>query len=258
MKKLLPLLVCLSLTTFSSVGFANTPELTMGDAIDKAGRQRMLTQRMIKAYAMEGMQLKPDAVYELKDAADLFSSQLAELTKFAATPQEQQQVEKINLLWNELRPDIVETPSLNQASELNELAELLLKESHQLVLMLEQRSGKLAGKLVNTSGRQRMLSQRIAKIYLLQTWGLKNTFLSAQYEQAVSDFDTALLTLTGASINTDDIDGDLAKVQKNWRVFGISNFSQRYNTRVPSLVVRSMDRILKQMNTITGKYAKLH
>lgn len=258
MRKLIHMLLCLTLLGGGSLTSAESFGLSMGDAIDKAGRQRMLTQRMIKAYAMEGMQLRPDAAYEINEAAELFSSQLSELRKFAANDEEKQQVAKITLLWSELRPDVLSPPSLNNASELNELAELLLQESHQLVLMLERRSGKLAGKLVNTSGRQRMLSQRIAKIYLLQTWGLENTFLNAQYSKAVGEFDSALGSLMSAPINTTEIDRDLAQVNKNWQVFGISNYSQRYNTRVPSLVVRSMDRILKQMNTITGKYAKLH
>ena len=234
------------------------PSLTMGDAIDKAGRQRMLTQRMIKAYASAGMDLKIDANVELKSAADLFDLQLAELTVFAATPAEKTQIDKITLLWNDLRPEFEDFPSANRGSELNDLAELLLRESHQLVLMLEKRSGTVAGKLVNMSGRQRMLSQRIAKVYLLQTWGLGSDLLQKHYDDAVKDFDKALATLKAAQINTPEITAALNEVEKNWRIFGISNFSKKYDTRVPSLVMRSMDKILGQMNTITGMYAKLH
>lgn len=140
--------------------------LTMGDAIDKAGRQRMLTQRMVKAYAMSGMDLKLGATSELKAAADLFSAQLAELTAFADNAQERTQIDKITLLWSDLHPEFDLAPDVDRAGELNDLAELLLKESHQLVLLLEKRSGTVAGKIVNISGRQRMLSQRIAKTYL--------------------------------------------------------------------------------------------
>ncbi len=249
-------LFLLALTVGGSAYAAST--LTMGDAIDKAGRQRMLTQRMIKSYALVGMKLKPGAQYEMEDAATLFDNQLAELTEFAANAVERRQIAKITLLWSDLREELGPEATLDKAGELNDLAELLLKESHKLVLMLEKRSGTIAGMLVNKSGRQRMLSQRIAKIYLLETWGLGSDITAKQYASAVDDFSDALALLIDAKVNTPDIRETLASVEKNWSIFGISNFSQKYETRVPSLVVRSMDRILLQMNGITAMYARLH
>jgi nitrate/nitrite-specific signal transduction histidine kinase len=231
--------------------------LTMGQAIDKAGRQRMLTQRMVKAYSLAGQKLKPGVHVELKAAAKLFNSQLEELTAFVATNREKEQIKTIKLLWSEFRPEVTDTPSQNKASEINDLAELLLQASHKLVVMLEKRSGSTASKLVNMAGRQRMLSQRIAKIYLLQTWRIGAGDLNNQYTESVDQFGDALDILIQSPINTPDISEALRAVQRNWDIFGISNFSAKYNTRVPSLVVRSMDRILVQMNGITAMYAAL-
>ncbi|MEW7980959.1 MAG: type IV pili methyl-accepting chemotaxis transducer N-terminal domain-containing protein [Candidatus Sedimenticola endophacoides] len=255
--KSLSWILLFSIVSFCGSGFAASA-LTMGDAIDKAGRQRMLTQRMIKSYSLVGMKLKPGAEHEMEGAASLFSAQLAELTAFAEGDAEREQVGRITLLWGDLRTELDQPPSLDRAGEFNDLAELLLQESHKLVLILEKRSGTVAGKLVNISGRQRMLSQRIAKIYLLETWGLGSDVMARQYEGAVSDFSDALVLLMEFRMNTPDIAEGLAAVKKNWDIFGISKFSQKYEARVPSLVVRSMDKILVQVNGITAMYAQLH
>jgi hypothetical protein len=59
-------------------------------------------------------------------------------------------------------------------------------------LQLEQVSGKPVGKLVNIAGRQRMLSQRVAKFYLAQTWEATVPNAQAELDKARAEFVAAL------------------------------------------------------------------
>ena len=61
--------------------------MTLNSAINKSGRQRMLSQRMTKAYCQMGLRVRGDeAQVQLNDAVKLFERQLAELKAFAPTP----------------------------------------------------------------------------------------------------------------------------------------------------------------------------
>ena len=62
---------------------AAEPIKTMGEAINQAGRQRMLTQRIVKAYCQIGQDIRYDvATQQLSGSAKLFEKQLDQLTKF--------------------------------------------------------------------------------------------------------------------------------------------------------------------------------
>lgn len=63
---------------------AESAELSPAAAINKAGRQRMLTQRMIKAYCQAGLGVMPQQSREqIRNAVKLFDAQLRELDSAA-------------------------------------------------------------------------------------------------------------------------------------------------------------------------------
>ena len=247
----------LGLVIVSVAGVADVYALTMGEAINKAGRQRMLTQRIVKSYLQIGQKVRLSfALDQRAESIELFESQLAELSKFAKTDEEKNTIKLITKLWAPVKQGAMTEPSKDQAEELEELAEVLLQQSHGFVLLLEKRSGTKAGHLVNIAGRQRMLTQRMAKFYLLRSWHMQRPEYLEGYEKAEDEFTKALAELTASRVNTKEIKDELAAVEKDWRVFGLSKLvgSDHF---VPAIVVRSLDKILVKMNIVTGMYAKL-
>ncbi|MCP4995186.1 MAG: hypothetical protein GY934_15615 [Gammaproteobacteria bacterium] len=247
----------LFLAVIASQTLTAAPIATMGEAINKAGRQRMLTQRMVKAYAQMGQDISYlVAEKQLAAAVDLFDAQLAELKAYSSTPDTEQGLKKVSKLWGPVKNAVLKKPERDQTEALRANAEMLLAAAHQVVLKFTAQSGTNQGHLVNIAGRQRMLSQRMGNLYMLRSWGFNNPEYLEDYKLAVSDFDNALQELSSSNDNTQEIRDALADVAANWKVFKLSNQMEE-GKYIPTLVTRMLDKILGQMNEITGMYAAL-
>lgn len=253
--KALSLSMFLSLGAVSISPMADAAINSMGEAINIAGRQRMLTQRMVKGYCMLGQKvLSAQAESELRQAITLFENQLKDLEGFRVNNEVSNGLAEVRRLWKPFKTLATRPPSLDQVQELRALGEKALYASHEVVLSLQDASGTNAGRLVNISGRQRMLSQRMANLYLLKSWGVNKSRYDSDLSQAMSEFKGALAELMAAEVNTPDIDRSLKKVKAQFAMFEYS-LNTDSGEFIPQTIAKASVKILKMMNDITGWYA---
>lgn len=165
-------------------------------AINVAGRQRMLSQRMAKAYALIGMKVEAPAAQQLLDQSiALFDSQLAQLKDFAPNDDTRRVVQQLAAEWQAYRDLLKEPPSRARAKDVYDSSDEVLTIAHRLVLACEKAQGAPQERLLNFAGRQRMLSQRLAKLFLFTAWDVNAQAAQMEFNMARGEFASGMASL---------------------------------------------------------------
>lgn len=231
----------------------------LNEAINKAGRMRMLSQRMTKAYLCLGQQVQgPAATKALEQSMALFDRQLVELKSYAPNAELRDTYTQLESEWSIHKALLVGTaPSIANAGKLLVQDNKLLELAHRGTVQLERLSGKPLGKLVNLAGRQRMLSQRMAKYYLAMAWKLEKSTAEKQIESARTEFVSALDTLRNAPEATVDIRRELILADSQWVFFdtALKAHAEAGGKSVNNVFVAS-ENLLQVMDKVTELYTR--
>lgn len=199
---------------FLSLFFGHTVFSGTGDygkTINVSGRQRMLTQKMIKSWLFIKLNVNTDqSKAELKKSIDLFEKSLGHLENgditeniLRPTNTIKKKLELIKSKWNQFKVSLNKDTELANEKEvlaMNTLAEQLLVLSDLVVAEWAQEASKNGnaslGLEINISGRQRMLSQRVSKLALLFDLYPQNDLIKKELARSIDLFGYSNLTLT--------------------------------------------------------------
>lgn len=186
-------------------------------AINKAGRQRMLVQRMAKAWVMIGLGVQPQRGQAILDESlARFEAQLAELKGFVPNEDARQAITKLEREWQDYRAALRALPGKPAAQAVYDHSELAQEAAHRLTLAYEKASGAPADRLVNVAGRQRMLSQRLAKFWLFQAWDVNTVAARMEMDFARAEFSSGMHQLYGAAGTSAEIGRAVEQLDRDW------------------------------------------
>ena len=227
----------------------------LSHAVDVAGKQRMYTQRLLKDYTMIGMHNTfGNPKKDLEQTIAAFTDHMQSLYAFATDETTRKSIEVSQKLWIPVKTMLAETPTKENAKILQVKLEELLHAADKTTKHFAKLTGKQSGEIINISGRQRMLSQRIAGLYMMQSWGIEDPEFKDKMAVSMKLFKTSLEKLLAYKKNTQEITMLLKKVKRNFMFFEMMQGSKVF---IPSLLYKKSMAILKDMNSATGLYAEI-
>ncbi len=186
----------------------NGADAALGKAIDVAGRQRMLTQKMSKeACQIASGDSSAERSDSLKGTINLFDSSLADLSTgengMARPPSRDvsEGLADVAALWTDLKPALEAAATgvpmdTDQRAKLAADLNVALQEANRVVgfyVIARQETGNIedigATERINFSGKLRMLSQRVAAAACNYTAGINRDESLAILTAAQTEFD---------------------------------------------------------------------
>lgn len=221
------------------------------EAVNRAGQLRMLSQRIVKLHAQECAGIAPAAARALREASVAQAdANLALLGRSLSRATFGDLLEGVLGAFAALKEALRAVPDPAGLGAVDAVAERLLGQAEALTRNLETAGFAAALRVINVSGRQRMLSQRMAKDAILSILGPRPE-AAAALRRAEADFEQGLAFLRAAPLSTAEIRSVMAEAVEAWAAF-------RAALRAPAAsggeIATLSETLLARFGDLTGLY----
>ncbi len=247
----------------AKVDKAQPPKVLPGALINLCGRLRVLSQRLASAWALIASDITPStAAVRLRRLDGEFARHLARLERLALPAPLAEDLQAVGEIWQRFRPALLaEAPAGPAApAQMLALSEEILAATDALTGHAERLAATPGARYVNLAGRNRMLSQRISKLFLFRAWPACRDSALAQHEVSCAEFESNLDILRQSGKALPQLAAQLEEVAAQWQ-----KFSRALEPSLPYLgkshhargIMTEGERLLRHVDTTVKLYERL-
>ena len=229
--------------------------------INIAGRQRFLTQRMAKAWLMFGKDVSPvRARTILNESMRQFEQNMATLVAMSADERVRGAHAAVGQAWQPFRLTLQDAPTHAGAASIYDLSEKTLAAAEDLTDAYERAISTETprARLVNLAARQRMLSQRLGKLFMFLQWEVRVPECRRAIIATTTEYEKASDILKTEALGHNAIVAQLKRVDRNWDRLKSALEAQNPDPRRHASAVSNIsESLLRQVDIALIMYQKL-
>ena len=228
--------------------------MAIATAINRTAKFRALSQRMAKAYGQLYLKTLPEKAREvLQQTRQQVQAGLAELERQNWPKEVARYIADVHTSAAKLDTLAAAPASKDGFMAVSQQSNDMLKLANSATEAFEKLTQVQSARLVNVAGRQRMLSQRVAKNYTLIAAGFDSREVREQMSGDLGLFQTSLKQLAEAPITTPAIRTALELGQGQF-VFFDAAIKRHPDARGLEDVATTSERLLQLTDELTQLY----
>jgi Type IV pili methyl-accepting chemotaxis transducer N-term len=249
-----------TLALFLPTARSANAEIALATAINRVARFRALSQRSAKAYAQIALNVLPEpSKNTLATAQKLMQAAFDDLSTNAYSDDITQQLAATKSESAKLATLLAVPSKKELLAAASQQADKLTAQANKATELLTSLAKTGNAKIIDIAGKQRLLSQRIAKNYFLLAANANAASAGSMRQQIAADraeFKAAFTVLQNSPISTQGIRNEIELCNAQWFLFETSVDKPIERPFVMEDVAVTSERLLEVANNLTVLYEK--
>lgn len=233
-----------------------------GALVNRCGRLRLFSQRMALTWGAIAANVASNATRtRLRQFEKEFERNLAWLEQLDQVGEFAEMLNAIKPLWQSFRQAIgsAEAPE-TLAGKLFDLSEEMLAATDDLTVCTTHLAGIPAAHYVNMAGRNRLLPQRISKLFLFREWDGLHARIDDLLLASTAEFEHNLQQLVRTASGQPELAAQLRIVASQWQKYIRAlcpDLAHAHRTKHARMVLAEGERLLRCVDTAVKLFERL-